>query len=61
MLGKGTNKAQEQEERHESKGKNTCHFSLEWKKIPADKVSERENHPPGRKRREGKERGKKAG
>lgn len=38
------------------KKKSTCHFSLEWKKIPAEGELVKENHPRGRKRRQGKER-----
>lgn len=55
MLGKGTEKAQEQEERDESTRKKYLPFSPGVEKNPSrEKVR---NHPPGRKRREGKERG----
>lgn len=53
MLGKETDKAEGEREETEmkvkKKGRNTCHLSLELEKNPSgEKVSERENHPPGR-------------
>lgn len=41
-------------EKEKRKKKGTCHFSLEWKKIPAEtKVSEPSPPPPGGGRQEG--------